>query len=55
MKEDELLVQIENELRGSDIVWPKYGSDTVKELARRLASLLNRTSNDEDEWVSIVD
>lgn len=44
---------IEQILSDSDIVWPRYGSDTIEALAQRIVDKLNKSKNNEqvvDIW-----
>jgi len=41
----ELLKKIENTLSQSDIVWGKYGSDTIEKLAARILSNIQSKDN----------
>ena len=36
MNNEELQKKIENILNSSDIVWPRYGSQTIEELAKQI-------------------
>jgi hypothetical protein len=35
---EELMAEVAEILRRSDIVWPKYGSENVKQLAERIVN-----------------
>lgn len=40
---------VKSTLEDSDIVWSKYGSDTIEALAQRIVDKLNKSKNNEQE------
>lgn len=42
MDNEELQKKIENILSSSDIVWPRYGSQTIEELAKQIVKKIEQ-------------
>jgi hypothetical protein len=42
MNTEELQKKIENVLNSSDIVWPRYGSQTIEELAKQIVKKIEQ-------------
>lgn len=42
MNNEELQKKIENVLSSSDIVWPRYGSQTIEELAKQIVKNIEK-------------
>ncbi len=40
MEDKQLIEEIVTELQNSDIVWPRYGSETIWQLAEKIAKRL---------------
>ena len=44
MNNEELQKKIENILESSDIVWPRYGSQTIEKLAKQIVEEIQKTT-----------
>lgn len=42
MNTEDLQKKIENVLNSSDIVWPRYGSQTIEELAKQIVKKIEQ-------------
>jgi hypothetical protein len=52
----EIIAAIEKVLGHSDIVWPKYGSQTIKELANQIATkIVLEKQKQEKPWLHSLD
>ncbi len=50
---EEIIATIEKVLENSDIVWPKYGSQTTKELADKIATkIVLEKQKQEKPWLN---
>lgn len=53
---EEIIAHIERILENSDIVWPKYGNQTIKELAEQIATkIVLEKQKAEKPWLHSLD
>ena len=52
MSRQEAVKIIRSELSRSDIVWSRYGSDSINDLAKRIAEKLSYDDDDDDDELS---
>ena len=50
MNNEELQKKIENILASSDIVWPRYGSQTIEKLAKQIVKEIQKTTELQWAW-----
>jgi len=51
---EELQQAIQSTLEQSDIVWPRYGSETIEELAAKIASVSSQKIQELEEEIESI-